>query len=75
MPFLQRAEHLRIAVYATIQEVADNVLRRALGGAVVELLIPATGSLEGAYSLMWIVMLVPLALAFVVIVRWNIKRR
>ncbi len=46
-----------------------------VGGAVVELLIPATGSLEGAYSLMWIVMLVPLALAFVVIVRWNIKRR
>lgn len=46
----------------------------ATGGMVVEALIPVTGSLVMAYSTMWIVMLIPLACAFVVIIYWNVKR-
>ena len=46
-----------------------------VGGNVAEALVGVTGSLAGAYSLMWIVMLVPLACAFVIIVHWNVKMR
>ena len=42
-----------------------------VGGNVAEALVGVTGSLVGAYSLMWIVMLVPLACAF----HWNVKMR
>ena len=46
-----------------------------VGGNVAEALVGVTGSLAGAYSLMWIVMLVPLACAFVIIVHWNVRMR
>jgi MFS family permease len=43
-------------------------------GAVIETLEPMTGSLLAAYSSMWLVMLVPMALAFAIIVWWNVKK-
>lgn len=43
-------------------------------GAVIELLVPVTGSLLGAYSAMWLVMLVPMAFAFVIILVWNVRK-
>lgn len=43
-------------------------------GFVIESLEPVTGSLIGAYSMMWLVMLVPMAIAFVIILWWNIKK-
>jgi MFS family permease len=49
------------------------LLGPVIGGHVAEALIDVTGSLAGAYSLMWLVMLIPLACAFAIIVRWNLK--
>jgi len=46
----------------------------ATAGHVIEALVPVTGGELAAYSNMWLVMLVPLAVAFAVIVRWNVKR-
>ena len=46
----------------------------AVAGAVIELLDMATGSILEAYSLVWLVMLVPLACAFAIILRWNLRR-
>ena len=46
-----------------------------VGGNVIEMLEPITGSLTQAYASMWIVMLVPLGIATFAIVRWNLKRR
>lgn len=46
----------------------------ATAGFVIEALIPVTGGLVEAYSHMWLVMLVPLAVAFCIILRWNIHR-
>ena len=43
-------------------------------GLVIEMLEPVTGSLISAYSTMWLVMLVPMAIAFVVIIYWNVKK-
>ena len=43
-------------------------------GSVIELLEPATGSVLAAYSQMWLVMLIPMAIAFVMIIRWNLKK-
>ena len=45
-----------------------------MGGFVVELLHPIVGTQVQAYSAMWLVMLVPLAIAFAIIVRWNLRR-
>lgn len=45
----------------------------ATAGFVIEALVPITGSQVGAYSAMWLVMLIPLAIAFAVILRWNIR--
>ena len=49
------------------------LLGPASAGLVIELLEPLVGSQLQAYSCMWLVMLAPLAIAFVVIVRWNLK--
>ena len=46
----------------------------ATAGFTIEALMPIVGGRVEAYSAMWPVMLVPLAIAFAVIVRWNIKR-
>ena len=43
-------------------------------GFVIETLEPATGSLLAAYSQMWLVMLVPMAVAFAIIIWWNVKK-
>ena len=46
-----------------------------IGGSVIELLEGVSGSLVQAYAMTFLVMLVPLALAVCVIVRWNFKKR
>lgn len=46
----------------------------ATAGFVIEALVPVTGDVVAAYSYMWLVMLVPLVVAFAVIVRWNIRK-
>jgi MFS family permease len=43
-------------------------------GAVIEFLQPMTGSLLAAYSTMWLVMLAPMAIAFAIIVVWNVRK-
>lgn len=43
-------------------------------GFVIEALVPVTGSQVQAFSVMWLVMLVPLAVALAVILRWNIRK-
>ena len=43
-------------------------------GFVIETLEPAAGSLLAAYSQMWLVMLVPMAVAFAIIIWWNVKK-
>ena len=43
-------------------------------GLVIEMLEPVTGSLLAAYSTMWLVMLAPMAIAFAIIVYWNVKK-
>ena len=43
-------------------------------GFVIEALVPVTGDLMAAYSTMWLVMLAPMAVAFVIIVYWNVKK-
>ena len=50
------------------------LLGPGIAGFVIEALVPVTGGQLAAYSTMWLVMLIPLALAFVVILKWNIKR-
>lgn len=45
-----------------------------VGGYVIEGLVPVTGSLVDAYACMWLVMIVPIALAGVVVVYWIIKK-
>ena len=45
----------------------------AFAGFAIEALEPVVGGITAAYSCMWLVMLVPLAVAFAVIVRWNLK--
>ena len=46
----------------------------ATAGFVIEALVPVTGGVIPAYSTMWLVMLIPLACAFAVILYWNIRR-
>lgn len=50
------------------------LLGPVVAGFVIEALVPVAGSVVGAYSLMWLVMLVPLAIAFVVVMRWALAR-
>ena len=45
-----------------------------LGGAVVEALAPAIGGLAGAYSLMWLVMLIPACGTFAIALWWLARR-
>ena len=45
------------------------------GGLVAEALVGPTGSLLSAYSLMWIVMLIPAGCAFAVVLYWNLAPR
>lgn len=45
----------------------------ATSGFVIEALVPVVGGQIEAYSCMWLVMLAPLAIAFAVIVYWNVK--
>lgn len=47
----------------------------ATAGFVIEALEPIVGGQIEAYSCMWLVMLVPLAIAFAVIVYWNVRGR
>ncbi len=46
----------------------------ATAGFAIEYLMPMVGGQVEAYSYMWLVMLIPLAIAFIVIVLWNIRR-
>lgn len=46
----------------------------ATAGFVIEALVPVVGGQVEAYAHMWLVMLVPLAVAFAVIVYWNLRR-
>ena len=43
-------------------------------GFVIEALVPITGDLLAAYSMMWIVMLAPMVIAFAIIIYWNVKK-
>ena len=45
-----------------------------LGGTTIEALVPLAGSQFAAYSQMWIVMLIPAAGSFAVVLYWNIKQ-
>lgn len=46
-----------------------------IGGAVVEWFMEVTGNQAMAYSDMWLVMLIPIAGAFVIILSWNMRKR
>lgn len=46
-----------------------------VGGAVVEAVVPLFGSESGAYSLMWIAMLIPAAGAALIVLHWNLQRQ
>lgn len=46
-----------------------------VGGAVVEAATPLLGNQSEAYSLMWVAMLVPAAVAALIVLRWNIQER
>ena len=50
------------------------LLGPVIGGNVIVALEPITGSLVQSYATMWLVMLVPLAIATAVIIYWNVKR-
>ena len=50
------------------------LLGPVIGGNTIEALEPIVGSLVQSYAMMWLVMLVPLAVATAVIVYWNVKR-
>ena len=50
------------------------LLGPALAGFTIEALVPIAGGQVQAYSCMWLVMLVPMAVAFAVIVRWNFRK-
>lgn len=45
-----------------------------VGGNVIEALVPTTGTLVNAYAVMWLVMLVPVAIAAAIIIYWNVKK-
>ena len=45
-----------------------------IGGFAIDLIAHSTGSELIGYSNMWLVMLVPLAIATAVIIYWNVKR-
>lgn len=45
-----------------------------VGGNVIEALVPVTGALVDAYAVMWLVMLVPVAIAAAIIIYWNVKK-
>ena len=47
----------------------------AMAGFSIEALVPVVGGEVAAYSHMWLVMLVPLAVAFAVIIRWNVREK
>ena len=51
-----------------------SLLGPMFAGAVIEFLEPQVGGLLQAYSLMWYVMLIPMALALAVIIYWNVKK-
>lgn len=46
----------------------------ATAGFAIEALVPVAGGVVEAYSAMWLVMLAPLAVAFAVILYWNIRK-
>ena len=43
-------------------------------GVVIEILEPGAGSLLGAYSHMWYVMIIPMLAALAIIIWWNVRR-
>ena len=49
------------------------LLGPVIGGNAIEMLVTVTGSLVQAYALMWLIMIVPIALAFVVIISWVVR--
>jgi len=42
----------------------------AIAGSAIAVLTTMTGSLTQAYSIMWFVMIVPIAVSLIVIIRW-----
>lgn len=53
---------------------AGMLVGPAAAGFAIEALVPVTGGIVEAYSHMWLVMLVPLAVAFAIILYWNTHR-
>lgn len=51
-----------------------SLIGPALAGGAIELIHASSGNLLLAYENMWYVMLIPMAIAFVVIVLWNVKK-
>lgn len=51
-----------------------SLLGPLFAGFVIETLHPLVGSELAAYSDMWLVLLVPMAAAFAIIIRWNIRK-
>ena len=47
-----------------------NLLGPALAGITIEVMLPLTNSLSLAYSYMWFVMIVPIAISLVFVIRW-----
>lgn len=50
------------------------LLGPALAGVAIEALFANLGDLMAAYASMWYVMIIPQAIAFAIILRWNVKR-
>ena len=50
-----------------------NLLGPTIAGFMIDRIHSATGSLLTAYSSIWLIMLVPIAIAFAVVIRWNVK--
>lgn len=51
-----------------------SLLGPFVAGAAIEALTPGAGSLLAAYAQMWYVMIIPMAVALCIIVRWNIRK-
>jgi len=49
--------------------------RPVLGGNAIEAITPLLGSQLAAYSMMWIIMLIPAAGTLALVIYWNIKQR
>ena len=53
---------------------AGNLIGPVMAGLIIDHIYEATGSQLVAYSNVWLIMLIPIAIAFVIVIKWNIDR-